>query len=221
MAALLTVLFFILQSAIQVLGILYVSFSLFRFKLRSYLGEAIFISILIGGIIYFIRVYSKFGLITPMIGTLLLIVFMWLVIKIPVFYSTLMIIMGYLGIFVIESLLISLGQSLGILSFEKVQIPGTLDSTVDILLTNFILYFLGWWLYRRGFGFSFSFRPIKITGEAAGFLFAILAAIAVSAILNYSTIQFQLALTISAVVGIAAFCTLLYLSIRKEYKEHG
>lgn len=215
-----TALFYILQSAVQVLGIFYLSFSLFRFKLRSYLGETLFFSALIGGIIYFVRVYLKFGIITPMVVCFLMIMFMWLVIKIPVLYSTLMIVIGYLGIYVVETLLIYLGQRLDAVSLDKIQTPGSLESNILMIITNSILYFLAWWLYRRGLGFSFSFRVAGFKKESFGFFLAILLSIAVDGILYYSVINFGFGVFFATLFSTVSLCTLLYLSIRKEYKEH-
>lgn len=216
---------YIVLTSLQILGIFYISYSTFRYKLSSYWRESLFASVTVAGILYFIRVLELKAFL-PLVVCSILTLFLWVIIRIPIIYSALMVVTGYLALIIIETIVVYILYNFHILSFFKVDTlsDSSIISSANVVMiaTNLMLFALSWWLYRRGYGFAFSFtRKVKIKNEISVLLIVILLSIIVISMIYYSVIHSHINLFIAAVVNAISLSALLFVSLKREYGDNG
>lgn len=133
-----TVVVFVL-SILEVVALFVFMFTIFRFKIRYYFNEIIFISAAVSLVSYYLRFFEKMFSIVPIILLVLIVVSLWIVFKISPFYSAIMGISSYIGYSVVQAILLWVMQSTGILTLEQLKEnglhTGQLLQIVSIALT--------------------------------------------------------------------------------------
>jgi hypothetical protein len=175
---------------------------------------------IVAGIIYFVRILLDQKAIIPLLVAALMIVFVWLVVRVPFFYSVLMVATGYIGFLFIESTLLFLFDYLKIIFVERVLSLSN-QGHIFAVITNLVMFTLSWWLYRRGYGFAFSFQKVAFRKRETilSILVIALAALAVG-MFYYSTIYGHRGLLVAAVINILSLSALLFISLRREYENN-
>ncbi|PYI57078.1 hypothetical protein [Paenibacillus flagellatus] len=218
---------YIVLTALQAMGILYLSYSVFRYKFASYWRETLFVSFTIACIVYFVRVLDLKAIV-PLIMCLVMILFLWLIIRIPFLFSALMAVTGYMALIILETVVLFLFDHLKFLpqSYTLSNNPSDASfltyANILMIATNVLLYGLSWWLYRKGYGFAFSFdsRTVQFKKETAVLLVVIVQSLIVIGMIYFSIINSHINLMIAAIVNAISLGALLYVSLRKEHSEN-
>ena len=206
-------LWFVVFSTIEAVSIFVAMFCIFRFSPAPYMLKVIFGSMLISILSYALRIELDMSNYFLIIAIVIYALFAFSIAKVPLFWSVVMSITAYTAFFVLQTLLLLLLSAVGVISFESVQAYET-EAYIVQLTTALPYMLLCRWLYRRGYGFSFSFERFTWKNEHK-LMMAVIALTFIALV-----VVFMIKNLIYAVAaGGAALVFLLYLSIRKEGSE--
>lgn len=206
--------FFIL-SILEVSTLFVFMFSIFRFKIKFYIKEIIFISVLISMASYYLRLFENLYSVVPIVLLMLIIINLWIVFKISPFYAAIMGIASYIGYSVVQALILWIMQEANIITLDQIK-EDNLQSGQILQIISIVTTLLISAVLER-FRLWFTFVPvtnailIKINTRNLITLIAItISVIAVGSIFNISSVT----LILTGLVIVAGF--LYYLLYKRE-----
>jgi hypothetical protein len=201
---------FNLFSTIEGVAIFSVMLHLFRFKLSTYLKEIIIFSIIMSVLSYFIREDPSQAWVVPILMILISIGFIFVILRIPLFWSGVVVCSAYVIFVITQIILVLLFSTLGVITLENVE--SNTWNTYFIQVLEFLILFPGsLFLYRRGYGFAYSFDRFRWKRDNIIFILLML-----SFIIFFGTVLINKQIFLGAVILILTFVGLLVMSFRKE-----
>lgn len=151
---------FILFSTIEGIGIFALMLSIFRLKATDYAWPALFVISLMVLQSYVLRNVLEFGFLVPIINIVLFILLLVAVIRIPVLWSAVITLSGYLAFTIIQMGLVVFlfGESsnLDLLRFNAFSMQ---------LMSGLLSVGAAYLLYKFGIGFMFDFGKLRFRWE--------------------------------------------------------
>jgi hypothetical protein len=176
----------VIFSAIEFYATVVLSLSIFRIPFRYRLGKIALISLVMGFLTTYFReiVDMNFALLPVIIAEITLVMIFF---SIPIFYSILVSVIGYLSGSLIETLLVLAGSGLSITSQELIKNAPLHLFSLEICTALIIWLFVGY-LQKRKIGFLFLVKHLSFKGGLRGYNF-VLSAILLLGVLG---MQFEL-----------------------------
>jgi len=202
---------FMFFSIFEGIAVFSIGLYLFRIDLMRYKWPVLLVILISNFQNFIIREETSLASVAPIINLLIIVLFLTMFIKIPLIWSLILSIAGFLGLGIIQSAIFYLFS--GEFSLEAVQV--SLWKTYYIqTLTGLIGFSIGWTLYRFGYGFSFDFEKLRFTWERIVVIsLIILVIVSMGAMIYFREVFLNLLLLILALV------VLLLYSFRKEDAE--
>jgi hypothetical protein len=153
---------FIFFSSFEGLAAFALSFYIFRFDLMKHIKSVLIMILLINIQNYVLREELSLSSIAPIINLIITVLFLALIVKIPLIWSMVMTLTGYISFALIQTIIIFL--SFGYFSPQETQ-----DDYWRIyqgqLLTGVIGVTVGWLIYKFGYGFTYEFMKLRFKRE--------------------------------------------------------
>lgn len=211
---------FYLFSLFEYLAIFTLMFALFRFELKEYLTEMVVLSFIMTFFSHYLRAFLKINDFAPFVLLLVLIILFWVVCRIPIFYSSVMVVTSYLMYGIFQYITFIILSKFIVISLDEI----TLNSEAGYLLqitTIIPTLLVSFGLRRMNLGFGFiptGFVRVKFRG----YNLALLITVCLSAILfgffNYWIFARGKFVLIS-LVFLAILGALIYLSKERDIKN--
>lgn len=212
---------FMFSQTVFTIGSIAIMSVLFELRLRRFIGTIISLSItnsFINYLVYFCSV-PKISFIVPIIGVLLVLLYLSVIVRIPIIWSLIATVLGGNVIPLIIQLMI-IFVSFGFFS------PGSLKEHIwrnyALDITSGIIFSLvAFVLYSQGWNFKFDFEKIRLKREKYIVVsVSLFAALFFPATLVYSDINnFSLSLTVLTICSFLVFAFLLGYAIKKDRDE--
>jgi hypothetical protein len=183
-------------------------FALYRIKINQYYWPILFISIISNVLSFVMRKEANLTDFVPLALLALLIMFMIVVVRIPIFWAFVVTLTGYFSLFILQTILMLL--SFGYLSPQQLQLYAWKGYLLQ-LITSGIGYTLGKYLYSRGLGFAFMFERLQLRLGTLGLVIMIVLITAA-----FGTILFINNLYVAVIILFFGLAFLLYYALRKE-----
>ncbi|WP_019909608.1 hypothetical protein [Paenibacillus sp. HW567] len=197
---------FMFFSTIEGVGIFAMMMSFFRLKATDYTWPALFIILLMNLQSFVLRNDLNLSFLVPIINIMLFIFLLTVVIRIPIIWSSIIAIFGYLAFSIIQVLLVLL--FFGSISHSQTSV---INEYGGQFISGSTSIFLAWFCFKLGIGFTFDFERLRLRWE--GTLVALLIVIF---FLLFSLIMYKNEIGWYIFFFISAFAFLMYYSIRKE-----
>lgn len=208
------VLLFMLFSSVEGIAIFSIMLYAFRIRFVEYYKLAVVFSILMSAISYGMREQLQLESLTPLILLFVYILFFVTAARIPLLWSTLISIFGYITFIVVQTLLIFIFQSIGIVSLDDIKRLYTFDTyfiqSIELLLILPSMKLL----FEKGYGFTFNFDRFHHPKELT-----LVISTLVLGILFIGSALFLFGFYWVTLISMVTLLFILYLALRKE-KEH-
>ena len=178
---------------------------IYRYNFFHYFWPCLFMNVVINLQSYFIRDELSLANLSPIMNLALTALFFILYFRIPALGSLAMLIVGFSGYMLIQTLIIISGFSIAEIQ-HNINIGYIVQSLTGISGTS-----IGWVLYKFGFGFSFSFEKIRFRREKT----FIVSFVVIFLVLLVVMMMFKAVFT-NLLILVGALIVLLYYSFRKE-----
>lgn len=207
---------FLFFSIIEGIAILTFMLTLFRFNPRYYLMPILVLSVVTSVSSYMFRMHWPMTYLDPFVQLAIVIVGMMWILEVNIILAVLISFLGYIGYGFIQTFILLLFKVIG------VEIKQTSYHFAGILFsvsTSFIVLLLSWFIFRKGWGFTFSFRKIKNIRELTLFVSIILLAIAAIATVLLSLFHGLDNLYLFLTLFLCSLVILLFFALRKERRN--
>lgn len=197
---------FMFFSTLEVFSWCALSLSLFRYKVKDYAWQALFIIILMNLQSYILRNELSLAFLAPLINIVCFTLLYKTVTKIPLVGSLVVTISGFLVFSIIQTVLL-------LMYFGSISAVQTDPNKGQLLqtMTAVVVTLLSWVLFKFGYGFSYSFEKIRFKFEDIAVVIVILAFMTGVTVILYLN---------QAWLNMLFFCVslsyFLYYAIRKE-----
>jgi len=149
-------------SMIEGLAVYALILSIFRFPFMKFIWPIVLIITVTNLQSFFIRDELQLTAISPIINLIITILFLAIFMRIPIIWSMVMAITGYIAFILIQTSVILFSD--GYLSLSQAQ-EFVWKGYLIQLITGAIGIAIGWLLYKFGFGFSFEFEKLRFKRE--------------------------------------------------------
>ncbi|CAM4423148.1 hypothetical protein [Paenibacillus tarimensis] len=153
---------FMFFSTIEGLAIYAFALYVFRMDLRKYIWHVLTMILLITFQNYITRDMLELSQLSTVGNLIVTALFFNTIIRIPMIWSLIMTVTGFIGLGIIQTLIIF--GSFGYFSIEEAAAHAWKTYTIQGV-TGVIGFLIGWGLYRKRLGFTFDFDNIVIKGE--------------------------------------------------------
>lgn len=195
-------------SMIEVLGAIAIVLALFRYKLKDYILPALAIDFIMAIQSFSLREELSFGIAAPLINVILLSLFIYSSVKIPLLWSFVVSCAGYIVSVLFQAVTIAL--SAGFLTPSNVTAIPERGYILQVW-TGIALIVIAHLLYRYGIGLSFTFEKLRFKLEKTMVIAVIvILLISFSVMFYYRTIYFDLVILLMSLVLLG------YYLIKKE-----
>lgn len=197
---------FMFFSTLEVFSWCALSLSLFRYKVKDYAWQALFIIILMNLQSYILRNELSLSFLAPLINILCFTLLYQTVTKIPLIGSLIVTISGFLVFSIIQTVLL-------LMYFGSISAVQTDPDKGQLLqtMTAIVVTLLSWVLYKFGYGFSYNFERMRFKFEDITVMIVIVAFMTGVTVILYLN---------QAWLNMLFFCVSLsyslYYAIRKE-----
>ncbi|MCC3376872.1 hypothetical protein [Cohnella sp. REN36] len=202
---------FMIFSGFEGIAAFSISMYIFRINLMRYGWQVLAVIALTNLQNFFIREEFLLSSVAPIINILIAAFFLNLVVRIPIIWSTILSIVGFVGIALIQSGIIFFSH--GFFSLDEAQLHLWKQYAVQCL-TGLIGFSAGWTLYKFGYGFSFDFDKLRLKWEHVAVVALICVFIATIGAMMYFREVF-----LNLLVFVFALLAILLYSFKKEDAE--
>lgn len=201
-------LLFMLFSTIEGLSIYAVALYVFRFDFKKYFWHSLLIIEIINLQNYLTRsemeAVANIGPIAPIVNLVITALFFSTIVRIPILWSFMMTIVGFAATLVVQTLALTF-----FLPIEEVKSNVFKGYLLQIM--PLIIMVIAWYLYRKGYGFTFDFEKLRFKREH------ILVMVLIVLFIIFLAVMMQV---LNAFIGLVGFVISLVIfliySIRKE-----
>ncbi|MHA6530672.1 hypothetical protein [Paenibacillus sp. BAC0078] len=197
---------FMFFSTIEGVGIFAMMMSFFRLKATDYIWPALFIILLMNLQSFVLRTDLDLSFLVPVINIMLFIFLLTVVIRIPIIWSSIIAIFGYLAFSIIQVALVLL--FFGSISDSQTSV---INEYGGQFISGSASILLAWVLFKLGIGFTFDFERLRLRWEGT-----LVVGLIVLFFLLFSLIMYKNEIGWCILFFISAFTFLMYYSIRKE-----
>lgn len=206
-------LFFMVVSLVEGLAVYTLIMNIFRLKPLGNVREFILVISLINLSNYFLRDEVIVAGMAPVINIVLLTIFIAILVRVPLVWSALISLIGFV-MYAVFQIAVSLGlQAVGLIEIEQMQ-QGSYSTAFIPFSTAIFTIVISTWLYKKGYGFVFPFTRFRWRFEEIALSVSLLIVAAVVAILFFIHQWFA-----AGGCMLAALIILLLYSFKKEV-EH-
>ena len=198
-------------SMIEGLAVYTLILSIFRVPIIRFLWPIVLMVTVTNLQSFFIRDELQLTAISPIINVIITILFLAIFIRIPVVWSIVMTITGYISFALVQTLIVLLSN--GYLSLNQIQNVSWKGYQLQ-LITGVVGMAVGWLLYKFGFGFSFQFEKLRFKWERF-FIIIFLVCFLIGLVV---VMYFKAIFTNFLIFAVALFIFLSY-SLRKDQSE--
>ena len=211
---------FVLLSAPEYIAVLLLTFSIFRIRISGFYPHIILIAIMLGNVSYATRSDPTLSSWSPAIQTILFVVFVWLLFRIPIFYAAIMTTAGYAIYTIIQLLFLVIYQQFGWITFNDVN-SSDLKGYILPLSSVIVTFILIAMMKKKNFSMDWipnSHRVrIALNRENAFFLIMTIATFIISTLLLYwRSGEITVFYVIIAIILSAVLACFIYFSIKKD-----
>ncbi|UVI28598.1 hypothetical protein [Paenibacillus spongiae] len=200
---------FMLFSTIEGLSVYALALYIFRYNFTRFIWHSLIIIELINLQNYLTRAeLASMSYSAPTINILITILFFKIIVRIPILQSMFMTVVGYSIYMMLQTFIISFSFSLAKIQADPVK------GYIVQCLTGVIGTFIGWAVYRKGFGFTFNFERLRFKGEQVFVMILIIVFILALLLMMY--FQDVYANLFGFLLTLIIF---LFYSIRKEARQ--
>lgn len=200
---------FMFFSTIETLSLFALMMSMYRLKMIDYIWPALFVILLLNLKSYVFRNELSLEYMVPLIGILMFTFVLSAIVKLPIVWSAIVSISGYVVFGVIQSVVVTILFG-SVTEAQSSNVNGYILQTVTAL----IIFLLSWGMYKFGIGFSFDFERFRMKWENIIIVILIMIfLIAISVILYFNQIW------INILFFAVSLAFLLYYAVRKENEE--
>ncbi|MGG1312803.1 MULTISPECIES: hypothetical protein [Cohnella] len=205
---------FVLFSTIEATSIYTIMLTIFRYNTITYIKQIVPISILMSILSWAIWNELNISQYAPIISVVIFVIFIFYILRISLLGAALVVGTGYAAYAVVQTLLLAVFQSLGLLSIENVQ-SNKPDLYVLQSASALILFFASYVLYKKGYGFTFplerfSWKSWRLENQL------VLVVLILSLIFISVVSLLRNRLYMAWIVFTIMFCFLIYLGNKKE-----
>lgn len=200
---------FMLFSTIETVALYYLIMSLFRFKWKWYIWQALFVILLNNLQSYLLRNELGMSNVSPLILILIFILFFASVVRMPLILSIIATISGYAVFAVIQTIIV-------LLVFGSISEIDASKSNGYVLqtLTAAVVFILFSFSYRKGKGFTFDLDKLRLKLEDI-----VLSVLTVGFVIGISVLLYYKDILLNALIFLIMSAFLLYYSTRKEKED--
>ncbi|RUS44597.1 hypothetical protein [Cohnella sp. AR92] len=196
---------YITFSTFEGFAVFALSLFIYRYNFFAYFWSCLIMNVAINLQSYFIRDELSLTSLSPIFNLVLTALFFMIFIRIPVLGALAMLIVGFTGYMLIQTLIIMSGFSVA-----EVQLDVYMGYIVQ-LMTGLIGTSIGWLLYKFGFGFSFKFEKIRFRWEKTFIVSFVIIFLVLLVMMMMLRVVFTNLLILAGVLMV-----FLYYSFRKE-----
>lgn len=197
---------FLLFSIIEGIGLLILMLSFYRLKATDHIWPAMFMIIIMSLQSYVVRNELELSYIVPIINLVLFVLLLATVWRVPIVWSAIVSITGYLAFGLIQTIIVVLMFG-SVEAAESIRIKGYILQTVTGLTTTL----LGYLLFKFGLGFSFNFDRLRLNKERL-----IVVGSIIIFFLIFAAILYKNEVWINFIFTTTGMAFLLYYAFRKE-----
>jgi hypothetical protein len=183
---------------------------IFRFRPRPYLRESLIVSLVVSVLSFLIREELNIKDYFPFIVLAVFILYVKFVMRVTLFWAILMATISYVLFLIIQAGIVLAYISIRGIALEDIQ-KISIDQFIGQTITGSILYGISMLLFKKGYGFSFSFEKFRFRGE--DILVSIIVVVTFGAI---GILFFLNNLLVATAVLLILAAVLLYYGLRKE-----
>ncbi|MCC3374908.1 hypothetical protein [Cohnella sp. REN36] len=199
---------FMLFSCIETIALTSITLTLFRFKFMDYFWQALLINVVMNIQSYFLREQFTLSELVPVINVILLSIFIFAVARVPIIWTFIMSLFGYVFTVVIQSVIVFISGSVAYVTATDLH---PIKGHVIQAATGLIVLALSYILYKFGIGFAFQFEKLRFKWEQALILSLIILTMVALGILLY----YRVVIVDFSFLFLALLC-LAYFAFRKE-----
>lgn len=200
---------FMFFSTIETLALYYLIMSLYRFKWKWYIWQALFVILLNNLQSYLLRNELGMSNVAPLILILIFIMFFSAVVRMPLILSVIATISGYAVFAVIQTIIV-------LLVFGSISdIDGNVGNGYFLqLLTSAVVFLVFGYSYRKGKGFTFDLDKLRLRLEDI-----VLSVLIIGFVIGISVLLYYKEILLNALIFLIMSAFLLYYSTRKEQED--
>ncbi|QUL57334.1 hypothetical protein KDC22_13195 [Paenibacillus tritici] len=197
-----------LFSTIETLALYYLIMSLYRFKWRWYIWQALFVILLNNLQSYLLRNELGMSNVAPLVLILIFIMFFTAVVRMPLILSIIATISGYVIFAVIQTIIV-------LLVFGSISnIDGVGNGYFLQLMTAAVVFVVFGYSYRKGKGFTFDLDKLRFKLEDI-----LLSVLIFAFVIGISVLLYYNEILLNALIFLVMSAFLLYYSTRKEKED--
>ncbi|MEK0314134.1 hypothetical protein [Cohnella sp. 56] len=215
---------FIVGSAIECFGVFIVMFSLFRFRLntRAFITVSI-VAFMMSQLSYFTRLNPETSNLSTYIQFAMYVIVLWVLFRVPVFYSILMNFAGFAVLVVVQGITILVLGAINNISLETIKNNGMINAATQ-LLTFILMLSLARLILRFNWGFDFvptsRRHEMEFKGTNVTLIAVIISAIVVLTVVIYVfRNEYKDFVIYASLVFLLTLPAFLYFSLRKDNED--
>ncbi|MFC5652927.1 hypothetical protein ACFPYJ_28240 [Paenibacillus solisilvae] len=201
---------FIIFSVFEGLAAFTVMLTMFRYNIREYLLQLSLFSIMMSVFSFSMRYELGLENYTPFLSLLLFVLIIFITLRISMLGAVIVVVPGYVLYAVLQTAILNVLQTLNLTTVIRVQ-ENTSDLYFLQAVTAAAAFITCWFIFRRGFGFSWSLNRFSFQGENILVLVLLILGIAFASV--YTLLKTELVFVSATFIIILV--SLLYLFIRK------
>ncbi|RKP49838.1 hypothetical protein D7Z26_18570 [Cohnella endophytica] len=198
-------------SMIEGLAVYALILYIFRIQLMNFIWPVVLMITVTNLQSFFIRDELELTAISPIINIIFTILFLAIFIRIPIIWSMVMTITGYIAYALLQTLIILLSN--GYLSLGQAQ-EYVWKGYLIQLIAGVLGTAIGWLLYKFGYGFSFEFEKLRLKWERILVILLLIGFLVGLVVMIYFKAIFA-----NFVVLVVALLIFLSYSLRKDQSE--
>jgi len=215
---------FVVGAAIECFGVFLVMFSLFRFQLntRAFVTVSI-VAFMMSQVSYFTHLNPEMENLTTYIQFALYVAVLWILFRVPIFYSVIMNFAGFAVLVVVQGITILALAEVNSISLTTIKNNGLVSAATQ-LLTFILMFFLARLILRFNWGFDFvptsRRHDMQFRGTNVTLIAVITSTIVVIAVITYVfRNEFETLVIYASLVFLLTLPAFLYISLRKDNED--
>lgn len=215
---------FVVGAAIECFGVFLVMFSLFRFQLntRAFITVSI-VAFMMSQVSYFTHLNPEMENLTTYIQFALYVAVLWILFRVPIFYSVIMNFAGFAVLVVVQGVTILALAEVNSISLTTIKNNGLVSAATQ-LLTFILMFFLARLILRFNWGFDFvptsRRHDMQFRGTNVTLIAVITSTIVVIAVITYVfRNEFETLVIYASLVFLLTLPAFLYISLRKDNED--
>lgn len=183
----------------------------FRIKVKNYIWPGLFVSLLMNLQSYLMREEASMAALAPALSTILFILLITTVVKVPVMWSSIIAILGTFSYTVVQTIILFVFFQGVDTSTLATSVEGSALQAVTSIVALGVTYFL----LKFKIGFTADFEKFRFKWEHIGVVAFVVFSLLASTLMFYINNMFLVIVHMALAVGM-----ILYYAIRKEREEY-